>query len=121
MKDCRTQIWYTIIHIELYDFLHGEKEQLDMYLRFWNKDSRSVKTRFYSSIMLGHTKATNLHEAINEVTFPTNQSLFAQLGMDGPSTNLKLLYDVNRDREDRGLPTLLDVRTRSLHSLQCIC
>ena len=46
-----------------------------------------------------------------------SEDKLVQLSMDGPSVNVKLLQVVQDDRNDKGLPDLLDIGTCGLHTL----
>ena len=64
-----------------------QKKQMDVHLRFWNGDS--IATMYYTSIFMGHAKATDLVQHLQSVLAKVSHNGLIQLSMDGPHVNWK--------------------------------
>ena len=63
-------------------------------VRIWDVNSNKVKTKYYSSQFLGHTKATDLVTNFKCGIQDLRYSDLLQISMDGPSTNWKLFDEI---------------------------
>ena len=66
-----------------------QKEQMDLIVRFWDKEKNKVSSRYLNSQFLGHTRAADLLQKFSEALGKLNLANLIQNSMDGPSTNWK--------------------------------
>ena len=78
------------------------KSEMDIHARYWNEGENRVTVRYWTSLFLGHTRCNDLVAAfrngLNELE-ETN----IQISVDGPNTNLKLLSEVQNERQKKKL------------------
>ena len=75
-----------------------------------------VKTRYLTSAFLGHTRAEDLKAKFEEALSDLNVKKLAQVSMDGPHVNWKLLEMLEQDRSSQDqYPDFLNVGSCSLH------
>lgn len=67
---------------------------MDIYIRYWDDNKKSVCTRYFSSAFLGHAKASDLLEAFLDATRGLILKRLLQIAMDGPNVNFKFLRDL---------------------------
>ena len=71
--------------------------------------------RYWTSLFLVHTRCDNLvaafHNGLNEL----EETNIVQISMDGPNTNLKLLSEVQNERQKKQLSWLIDIGSCNLH------
>ena len=71
--------------------------------------------RYWTSLFLGHTRCDDLvaafHNGLNEL----EETNMIQISMNGPNTNLKLLSEVQNERQKNKLSSLTDVGSCNLH------
>lgn len=68
-----------------------QNKQLDIHVRFWSEESLKVESRYYSSLFIGHGRATDLIDHYAEATKDLHPARTWQVGMDGPNVNLSFL------------------------------
>lgn len=68
-----------------------QNKQLDIHIRFWSEESLKVESRYYSSLFIGHGRATELIDHYAEATKGLDPARTWQVGMDGPNVNLSFL------------------------------
>ncbi|XP_047140612.1 uncharacterized protein LOC124815840 [Hydra vulgaris] len=88
--------------------------QMDLLVRYWDGNDK-VKVRYWTSAFLGHSAASDLLTHFNENLSRFDSSKMYQVSMDGPSTNLKFLDDLNKHRKDNEMPQLINIGSCSLH------
>ncbi|XP_047123731.1 uncharacterized protein LOC124806683 [Hydra vulgaris] len=88
--------------------------QMDLLVRYWDGNDK-VKVRYWTSAFLGHSAASDLLTHFNENLSRFDLSKMYQVSMDGPSTNLKFLDDLNKHRKDNEMPQLINIGSCSLH------
>jgi hypothetical protein len=75
-----------------------------------------VRSRYFTSSFLGHTRAEDLKKQFEEATSDLNMKKLVQLSMDGPNVNWKLYNNINEERrENEQYPGLIDVGSCGLH------
>ena len=91
-----------------------QKEQMDFVVRYFGQGL--VKTRYLTSAFLGHTRAEDLKEKFEGATGDLDIKKLAQVSMDGPHVNWKLLDMLGDDRKLQDQhPDFLNVGSCSLH------
>ncbi|KAJ8665773.1 hypothetical protein QAD02_007435 [Eretmocerus hayati] len=68
-----------------------QKNQMDVAIKFFNKSTGEVETRYLTSVFLQHCKAEDLLKALLQALFGLDLELLAQVSLDGPNVNLSLL------------------------------
>ena len=94
-----------------------QQEQMDMIIRFWDKTTQRVISRYLDSQFLGHTRATDLLKNFNIGLIGLHSANLVQVSMDGPATNWKFYDNLLKERqqEDPNMPSLLNVGSCGLH------
>lgn len=96
----------------------AQKQQMDIAIRFWSKNSNEVHTRYYSSAFLGRTTANDLLEAFISEVEPLDLKRLLHVSMDGPNVNFKFHKELDdyllsiHDEED---PRILSMGSCGLH------
>ena len=71
--------------------------------------------RYWTSLFLVHTRCDNLvaafHNGLNEL----EETNIVQISMDGPNTNLKLLSEVQNERQKNKLSSHINIGSCNLH------
>ncbi|CAF2855769.1 unnamed protein product [Rotaria sp. Silwood2] len=96
------------------------KKQLDLLIKFWSYGEGLVVTRYYKSVMLGHTQAHVLQDAIIN-SFKTdgiNLKRLLMLERDNPFVNISLenLIDEEMKKIESGLLLLGSGNLHSVHN-----
>ena len=94
--------------------------QMDLHIRFWNKERGTVESRYFNSAFLGHPTAVNLLTAFKEVTTGVNLKKLVHVSMDGPAVNWRFLDLLERELvvgEDAADHKLLQVGSCGLHTV----
>ena len=91
------------------------KSQLDVHVRFWQDNH--VKTRYLSSVFMGHHTAVQMYEKLDTVCSEIGFHNLMQLSMDGPNVNLKLLRLLQQNIKDQTGKNMVDVGSCGLHIL----
>ena len=90
------------------------QEQTDFVVRYFAQGM--VKTRYLTSAFLGHTRAEDLKAKFEEAVSDLNVKKLAQVSMDGPHVNWKLLDMLEQDLSSQDqYPDFLNVGSCSLH------
>nr|XP_042895472.1 uncharacterized protein LOC110282235 [Parasteatoda tepidariorum] len=100
----------------------AQKQQMDVSVRLWNKDSNKVQARCLTSVFLGHSTAKDLLDNFKEALsqFSINKNKIIQISMDGPNVNHKFLNDLKKELEEMPQdPVLLDIGSCGLHTIHC--
>ena len=98
-----------------------QTKQMVIHVRFWDKGSNHVTSRYLTSQFMGHLSATTmLQEIITSLhDHEIDVTKVVQMSMDGPNVNWKLdrLLMEHVAAADVHAPKLLDVGSCSLHVL----
>ena len=70
-----------------------QTSEMDICIRFWNKENNRVEDRYRDSQFLGHTTHQHLLDSIQEGLKVFDMTEMVQLSMDGPNVNLKLFTE----------------------------
>lgn len=88
---------------------------MDIHVRYWDEGEHNVTVRYWAFLFLGHTQCDDLvaafHNGLNEL----EETNMIQISMDGPNTNLKLLSEVQNERQKNKLSSLIDIGSCNLH------
>lgn len=96
----------------------SQKQQMDISLRFWNKQTNKVSSRYFNSVFLERTTANDLLNGLKNGLDGLNLDCILQLSMDGPNVNLKLQKDLAKElRSGLDDPKLLDMGSCGIHVL----
>ena len=90
-----------------------QEKQLDIHVRYFDKDIKQVNTRYFTSKYLGHATADVLLEKILECGLLLKDVM--QLGMDGPNVNWKLHDNLSSELKNQYGTTLLQLGSCGLH------
>ena len=94
-----------------------QSSELDFLVRYFDVLEMKVSTRYVTLIFWSHSRHTDLYNSFTSMMDELSEDKLVQLSIDRPSVNVKLLQIVQDDREDKGLPHLLDIGTCGLHTL----
>ena len=96
---------------------HIQEEQMDMYVRFWDREKNRVVTQYFTSEFLGHTRADDILTHFLSALSKFNLASILQISMDGPATNWKFYEELvkKREEQDAGMPCLLNIGSCGLH------
>ncbi|XP_046393340.1 uncharacterized protein LOC124161149 isoform X1 [Ischnura elegans] len=72
----------------------SQKTQMDLAIKFWCDDQNETVTKYYDSVFLGRSRATDLISAYCTAIPRSVQSHVLMVGMDGPNVNVKFLKDL---------------------------
>ena len=88
-----------------------EKEQMDVILRFWNKEKKCVvsRIRYFLSEFLGHTRASDLLKKFLKGLGSLDQPNMVQVAMDGQSTNWRFYDKLVQQGNSVDIPMLLNM------------
>lgn len=96
----------------------AQKQQMDLNVRFWDKETNEVCTRYLNSVFLGRTTALDILNSFKEGLQPLDLKKILQVSMDGPNVNHKffreLKKDLNIEPDDK---IILDLGSCGLHTL----
>ena len=92
-----------------------QKEQMDVIICYFCSNTGRVESKYFNSEFLGHTRAEDLLEKIEQLNLPSKYML--QLSMDGPNVSLKVLKDIREKQKIEKVPELLETGTCSLHTV----
>ena len=94
----------------------AQRQQMDIAVRFWNKETDEVSTRYLSSAFLGRTKATNLVFEFKAKVGDDLLKLLEMVSMDGPNVNFTFLKNLRADlQKNPDDPKLLLMGSCGLH------
>lgn len=72
----------------------SEKNQMDIYIRYWHVEDNKVITQYMTSAFIGHSTAEDMLKAFYKSTEKIDFSKLLQISMDGPSVNWKFYENV---------------------------
>lgn len=95
------------------------KQQMDVAVRYWDREANQVKTRYFSSVFLHSSKAVDLKNGLIEAVGIQNLSKIIQVGMDGPNVNFSMLKMLKEELSDVNprKSVLLDIGSCGLHNV----
>ena len=76
---------------------------MDVHVQYWNESGNKVTVRYWTSLFLGLTRCDDLVAAFNNGLNELEETNMIQFSMDGPNTNLKLLSEVQNERQKNKL------------------
>ena len=92
-----------------------QKSEMDIHVRYWNEGENKVTVRYWTSLFLDHTRCDDLvaafHNGLNEL----EETNMIQILMDEPNTNLKLLLEIQNERQKNKFSSLIDTGSSNLH------
>ena len=83
--------------------------EMDIFLRFWNKENNQVEDRYWDSKFLGHTSYQHLLSSVKEGLKVFEIAKIVQLSMDGPNVSLKILKKLKEQRNEHGSLGLINL------------
>ena len=87
---------------------------MDLLVRYWDVSEKRAVVRYWNSVFLGHTTHLDLLKSFNEGLEGLDLSKLVQVSMDGPTTNLKFLQELKKERAENELSSLIDIGSCSL-------
>ena len=111
---CKAAPYFVASFVECSNII-TQDEQLDVVLRYWDTTEATVKTRYYSSEFLGHTRAEDLSEKFKQSMSHLEQKKMLQLSMGGPSVSWKVFRLLSESRESNGYPSLVNTGSCGLY------
>ena len=89
--------------------------QMDIGIRFWNKRTGLVESRYYGSKFLHRPNASELLKIILEATSDLKLDKLIQLAMDGPTVNWKVLEALDVYLEEKDVSKTINIGSCSQH------
>ena len=89
---------------------------MDLQVHFYHKEKCCVVTRNYNSEFLGKTSVRDLYERFLQCLSEIEPNKLLQVSSDGPNANLAFLNILNRFRQDKEQPHLVNIGTCGLHT-----
>ena len=93
----------------------AKKTQMDLWIKYYDKNNDIVMTRYFDSIFLKATKASDLLAAILSSFDKHLLSKLSQLSMDGPNVNFKVMRELNDELRKEYEISLIDIGSCGLH------
>ena len=93
-----------------------KKRQMNLQVHFYHKEKCCVVTRNYNSEFLGKTSVRDLYERFLLCLSEIEPNKLLQVSSDGPNANLAFLNILNRFRQDKEQPHLVNIGTCGLHT-----
>lgn len=93
-----------------------QQQQMDIFVKFWDDKLESAVTRYFASVFMGYTKATDMLDKFKSGVRELNMVKCLQLSMDGPNVNW-LFLSLYKDGLDEGDPKLIETGSCGLHIL----
>ena len=84
-----------------------QDEQLDVQIRFWDKETIQVQTSYFDSRFCKRPNADNILSELLSSTSSLPEKNMLVLSMDGPNTNWSIFEKLNAHRENNELPQIL--------------
>ena len=84
------------------------KSEIDIHAQCWNEDEKKVTVWNWTSLFLGHTRSDDFVAAFHNGLNKLEVTNMIQISMDRPNTNLKLLSEVQNERQKNKLSSLID-------------
>ena len=94
-----------------------QRAQIDILIRFWDEDNKRVDTRYFDSLFLDGTTATDIQEAFMSGIKKHDKNNILQISSDGPNANLTFIELMEENRETEELSPLIDIGTCGLHTV----
>ena len=94
-----------------------KKGQMDLHVRFWNKETNTVCTRYYTSGFMGKAAAPDILKMFKFCMTGLSDERMLQVSMDGPNVNKLFLSMLNEERKNNELSMLIDIGTCGLHTI----
>ena len=91
--------------------------QMDLGIRFWNKEMMQVEVRYWNSKFLGHAKHMDLVEHFNKALEGLDLSKIIQISMDGPNVNWCFFDEIVKWRNEMEMNPLINLGSCGLHIL----
>lgn len=95
----------------------AQKQQFDVNVRFWCKETNEVKTRYLNSVFLGRASAADISVAFKEATRDISPKKILQVSMDGPYVNYKFLREFKEELKVFSENQLLNIGSCGLHTV----
>ncbi|XP_041376341.1 uncharacterized protein LOC121388878 [Gigantopelta aegis] len=93
-----------------------QNKQLDIYVRFCDKDTRKVTTRYFDSAFIGHATANYMIVHFTELTKKLKLGNMIQLSMDGPNINWSFYDKLSAELKSvNTAPSLINIGSCGLH------
>ena len=90
-------------------------EQMDMNVRYWDDGNGLVKLNYVNSRFFERQNAENILYELLAGLKPICETNMIQLSMDGPNTNWKVFYSLQKHREELEYFSLLNLGSCGLH------
>ena len=103
-------VWFAVSFDESLNEV-TQTSEMDICLRFWNKENNRVENRNWDSKFLGHTT----HDRLKVF----DMGKMVQLSMDGQNVNLMLLNKLKEERNEFGSSGLINFSSCNLHIVHC--
>ena len=92
-----------------------QKSEMDIHVQYWNEGENKVTVRLWTSLFLDHTRCDELVAAIHNGLNELEETNMIQISMDGPNTNLKLLSEVQNQRQKNKLSSFIGIGSCNLY------
>jgi hypothetical protein len=92
-----------------------QKSEMDILVRYWNEGENKVTVRYWTAKFLVHTCCDDFVAVLHDGLTELEETKMIQISMDGPNTNLKLLREIQDERQNNKLSSLIDIGSCSLH------
>ena len=86
-----------------------QKSEMDIHVEYWNDCENKATVWYWTSLFLGHTRCDDLVAAFQNGLIEFEETNMIQISMDEPNTNLKLLPEVQNERQKNKLSSLIFV------------
>ena len=94
-----------------------KKGQMDLHIGFWNEESNTVCTRYYSSEFMGKTAAPDILKMFKSCMTDLNHEKMLQVSMDGPNVNKVFLSMLSKERQTNESSMFINISTFGLHTI----
>jgi hypothetical protein len=95
----------------------SQKCQMDILVRFFDKDTKAIATHYLDSAFLGRTRAIDILEEFCRLLKNIGLKKLISVSMDGPNTNWLFLTELCKLRDEQQQPELILVGSCGLHIL----
>ena len=82
---------------------------MDLHIQFWNEESNTGCTRYYTSEFMGKAAAPDILKMFKSCMTGLNDEKMLQVSMDGPNVNKVFLSMLNEERQTNESNTLIDI------------
>ena len=89
--------------------------EVGLVLRYLDKIENKVQVRYWNSIFIAHSAASDLFSKFNKGLKGIDLIKLTQVSMDGPSVNWKFYENVEKSWEEAELRKLVNIGSCSLH------